>query len=254
MNSPLQLVWALGLMAIAIALSAWQKLGLEWHLALATGRTVLQLSVVGYVLAIVFEFKHPLLVLLVLGGMLVVATIVARNRISPKIPRLIPLVGGSILTATALTLLYTNLLVLQPPTWYDPQYLIPLGGIVLGNAMNGAAIAGERLVSTLNTSQLEIETHLSLGATPQQAVAQYRRDAIKAGLIPTINTMMVVGLVTLPGIMTGQLLSGVNPLIAAAYQAIIIFMLAFATLITTLLVTTGLCRQHFNQSAQLQLW
>lgn len=254
MNSPLQLVWALGLMAIAIALSAWQKLGLEWHLTLATGRTVLQLAVVGYVLAIVFEFKHPLLVLLVLGVMLVVATIVARNRISPKIPRLLPLVGGSILTATALTLLYTNLLVLQPPTWYDPQYLIPLGGIVLGNAMNGAAIAGERLVSTLNSSQLEIETHLSLGATPQQAVARYRRDAIKAGLIPTINTMMVVGLVTLPGIMTGQLLSGVNPLIAAAYQAIIIFMLAFATLITTLLVTTGLCRQHFTQSAQLQLW
>lgn len=254
MTSPLQLVWALGLMAIAIALAAWQKLGLEWNLTMATGRTVLQLSVVGYVLAIVFEFKNPVLVLLVLGVMLVVATIVARNRISQKIPRLIPLVGGSILIATALTLLYTNLLVFQPSTWYDPQYLIPLAGIVLGNAMNGAAIAGERLVSTLNTSQLEIETHLSLGATPQQAVAQYRRDAIKAGLIPTINTMMVVGLVTLPGIMTGQLLSGVNPLIAAAYQAIIIFMLAFATLVTTLLVATGLCRQHFNQFAQLQLW
>ncbi len=254
MTSPLQLVWALGLMAIAIAFAAWQKLGLEWNLAMATGRTVLQLSVVGYVLAIVFEFKNPVLVLLVLGVMLVVATIVARNRISQKIPRLIPLVGGSILIATALTLLYTNLLVFQPSTWYDPQYLIPLAGIVLGNAMNGAAIAGERLVSTLNTSQLEIETHLSLGATPQQAVAQYRRDAIKAGLIPTINTMMVVGLVTLPGIMTGQLLSGVNPLIAAAYQAIIIFMLAFATLVTTLLVATGLCRQHFNQFAQLQVW
>jgi putative ABC transport system permease protein len=144
--------------------------------------------------------------------------------------------------------------VLQPPSWYDPQYLIPLAGIVLGNAMNGAAIAGERLVSTLNSSQLEIETHLSLGATPQQAVAQYRREAIKAGLIPTINTMMVVGLVTLPGIMTGQLLSGVNPLVAAAYQAVIIFMLACATLMTTLLVTTGLCRQHFNQFAQLQVW
>jgi putative ABC transport system permease protein len=254
MSSPLQLIWALGLMAIAIALSVWQKLGLEWNLAMATGRTVLQLAVVGYVLAVVFEFRNPVLVFLILGIMLVVATIVARNRISQKIPRLIPLVGGSILTATALTLLYTVLLVFRPPTWYDPQYLIPLAGIVLGNAMNGAAIAGERLVSTLNSSQLDIETHLSLGATPQQAVAQYRRDAIRAGLIPTINTMMVVGLVTLPGIMTGQLLSGMNPLLAATYQAVIIFMLAFATLVTTLLVTTGLCRQHFNQFAQLQLW
>lgn len=120
--------------------------------------------------------------------------------------------------------------------------------------MNGAAIGGERLVSTLNSSQLEIETHLSLGATPQQAVAQYRKDAIRAGLIPTINTMMVVGLVALPGIMTGQLLSGVDPLIATAYQMVIMFMLAFATLVTTLLVTWGICRQFFNAAAQLTLW
>jgi putative ABC transport system permease protein len=238
-------------MAIAIGLSAWQRLGLEWNLAIATGRTVIQLLVVGYVLAAVFEFKHPVLVLAMLGIMVVVATIVARNRISPKIPGMLALVGGSMVIATALTLFYTTLLIIQPPTWYEPQFVIPLAGIVLGNAMNAAAIAGERLVSTLNSSRLEIETHLSLGATPQQAVAHYRRDAIKAGLIPTINTMMVVGLVTLPGIMTGQLLSGVPPIVATAYQMVIMFMLAFATLITTLLVTSGICRQHFNPAAQL---
>ncbi|WP_421658209.1 ABC transporter permease [Leptothermofonsia sp. ETS-13] len=186
--------------------------------------------------------------------MLAIATLAARNRISRKIPQLLPLVGGSILMGTLLTLVYTNLLVIQPQVWYEPQYVIPLAGIVLGNAMNGAALAGERLASTLNSSQLEIETHLSLGATPQQAVAQYRKDAIKAGLIPTINTMMVVGIVTLPGIMTGQLLSGVNPLLAAAYQMLIMFMLAFATLVTTSLVTWGICQKFFNQAAQLMLW
>jgi len=151
-------------------------------------------------------------------------------------------------------LTYTNLLIVQPQPWYDPKTIIPLAGIVLGNAMNGAAIAGDRLVSTLNSSQLEIETHLSLGATPQQAVADYRRDAIKAGLIPTINSMMVVGLVTLPGIITGQLLGGANPIQAAAFQMLILFMLAFATLLTTVLVTQGLLRQFFNQAAQLILW
>lgn len=254
MTSPLQLVWALGMMAIAIALSAWQRLGLEWNLAIATGRTIIQLVVVGYVLAAVFAFRNPWLVLAVLGVMLAIATIVARNRISTKIPQLIPLVGGSILTSTVVTLLYTNFLVVQPQVWYDPQYVIPLAGIVLGNAMNGAALAGERLVSTLNSSQLEIETHLSLGATPQQAVAQYRKEAIRAGLIPTLNTMMVVGIVTLPGIMTGQLLSGVEPLTAAGTQILIMFMLAFATLITTALVTWGICQKFFNQAAQLLLW
>jgi putative ABC transport system permease protein len=247
----LDLVLALGMMAIAIGLSAWERLGLEWSLAIATGRTVLQLLVVGYILEFVFALDNPWAVLAVLAVMLTIAAVVARNRISKKYPALLPLVWGSILVSTALTLGYTNLLVIQPASWYEPQYLIPLAGIVLGNAMNGAAIAGERLVSTINVSQLEIETHLSLGATPQQAMAQYRKDAIKAGLIPTLNQMMVVGVVTLPGIITGQLLSGANPLDASSYQILIMFMLAFANLVTTLLVTQGLCRQFFNQAAQL---
>lgn len=248
----LDLALALGMMAIAIGLSAWERLGLEWSLAIAAGRTVLQLLVVGYILEFIFALNNPWAVLAVLLVMLTIAAIVARNRISKKYPALLPLVWGSILVSTALTLCYTNLLVIQPASWYEPQYLIPLAGIVLGNAMNGAAIAGERLVSTFNASKLEIETHLSLGATPEQAVAQYRKDAIKAGLIPTINQMMVVGIVTLPGIITGQLLSGVNPLDASSYQILIMFMLAFANLVTTLLVTQGLCRQFFNQAAQLK--
>ncbi len=245
------LALAVGLMAIAIGLSAWQRLGLEWSLAIATGRTILQLLIVGYILEIVFGLDNPWAVLAILAVMLTIAAIVARNRIGKKYPLVLPLVWGSILVSTALTLGYTNLLIVQPAKWYEPQYLIPLAGIVLGNAINGAAIAGERFVSTINTSQIEIETSLSLGATPQQAVAQYRKDAIRAGLIPNLNQMMVVGIVTLPGIITGQLLSGVNPLDAASYQILIMFMLAFANLLTAMLVTQGLCRQFFNPAAQL---
>ncbi len=241
------------MMAIAIGLSSWQGLGLEMSLAIATGRTVIQLLGVGYILAVVFALNDPFAVLAVLLVMLTIATITARNRISKKIPQLLYVVFGAIFFSTALTLSYTNLLIIQPENWYEPQYLIPLTGIVLGNAMNGAAIAGERLVSTINSSRLEIETHLSLGATPQQAVANYRKDAIRAGLIPTLNQMMVVGVVTLPGIITGQLLSGIDPLNAASYQILIMFMLAFANLVTIVLVTQGLCRQFFNTQAQLQL-
>lgn len=243
---------ALGLIAIAIGLSAWQKLGLEWQLLIATIRTIVQLIFVGYVLEIVFDYKQAWLVVAMIAVMLTVASFVAKNRISKKIPRLLPLVWGSILTSTVLSISYTNLLVIQPNTWYEPQYLIPLVGIVLGNAMNTAAIAGERLVSTINSSPVEIETYLSLGATPQQAVAKYRKDAVRAALIPTLNLMMVVGIVTLPGIVTGQLLSGINPLDAVAYQILIIFLLAFANLVTSLLITYGLCRQFFNQDAQLK--
>ena len=247
------LVWALGMMAIAIGLSSWQRLGLEISLAHATLRTVVQLLGVGVVLGVVFELNNPIAVLAILMVMLLIATVTARNRIGKKIPQVVPVVLGAMFFSTALTLSYTNLLIIQPDSWYEPQYLIPLAGIVLGNAMNGAAIAGERLVSTINTSRLEIETHLSLGATPQQAVAGYRKDAIRAGLIPTLNQMMVVGVVTLPGMITGQLLSGIPPLDAASYQILIMFMLAFANLITAVLVTQGLMRQFFNAQAQLQL-
>jgi putative ABC transport system permease protein len=247
------LVWGLGMIAIAIGISSWQGLGLEIPLAHATLRTVIQLLGVGYILAIIFELKNSIAVLGVLMVMLTIATITARNRIGKKIPQLLPVVFGSIFFSTALTLSYTNLLIIQPETWYEPQYLIPLAGIILGNSMNGAAIAGERLVSSISSSRLEIETHLSLGATPQQAVTAYRKDAVRAGLIPTLNQMMVVGVVTLPGMITGQLLSGVKPLEAASYQILIMLMLAFTNLITTVLITQGLTRQFFNTQAQLQL-
>ncbi|MEB3336149.1 MAG: iron export ABC transporter permease subunit FetB [Leptolyngbyaceae bacterium] len=249
----LDLPLSLGMIAIAIGLSAWQRLGLEWSLAIATGRTVAQLIGVGYLLAIIFTLRNPWGVIAIVGVMVTIAAIVTRNRISKKIPRLLPLIWGSILTSTLFTLSYTTLLVIQPTPWYEPQYLIPLAGIVIGHAMNGAAIAGERLFSTLNASRLEIETHLSLGASAQQAVATYRKEAIKAGMIPILNAMMIVGVVTLPGIITGQLLSGVAPLDAAAYQMLIMFMLALTTLITTFLVTQGLCRQFFNRAEQLTL-
>lgn len=239
------------LMAIAIALSAWEKLGLELNLAIATGRTILQLLVLGYVLDFIFALDDAWAVLAILTIMLTITAIVARNRISQKIPYVLPLVWGAILISTALTLVYTNLLIIQPERWYEPRYLIPLAGIMLGNAMNAAAIAGERLVSIINTSRLEIETHLSLGATPQQAVSQYRKEAIRAALIPTLNQMMLVGMVALPGITTGQLLAGVKPLDAVSYEILIIFMVAVANLLTTVLVTKGLYRQFFNSAAQL---
>ncbi|HEY9801871.1 MAG TPA: iron export ABC transporter permease subunit FetB [Leptolyngbyaceae cyanobacterium] len=242
---------AVGLMAIAIGLSAWERLGLELNLAIATGRTILQLLVLGYVLDFIFALDNPWAVLAILGVMLTITAIVARNRISQKIPYVLPLVWGAIFVSTALTVLYTIFLIIQPDRWYEPRYVIPLAGMVLGNAMNAAAIAGERLVSSLNTFPIEIETHLSLGATPAQAVSQYRREAIRSALLPTLNQMMLVGMVAIPGITTGQLLAGVNALDAVSYEILIIFMVAVANLLTTVLITKGLCKQFFNSAAQL---
>ncbi len=251
--TPSDLAWAFGLIAIAIALSVWQKIGLEWQIAQAAGRTLIQLIMVGYILAIVFDprGRNPFLVLAIALIMITIATKVTRDRISQKIPRLGLLIWSSILASATLSVGYTNFFILQPEPWYEPQYFIPLTGMIIGNAMNGGAIAGERLVSMINSQGLAIETYLSLGATPAQAVANYRREAVRASLIPTLNSMMVIGLVTLPGMITGQLLSGVAPLDAASYQILLMFMIALANLMTSLLVTAGLCQKFFNTEAQL---
>jgi putative ABC transport system permease protein len=250
---PTDFLGAVGMMAIAIALSTWQRLNLERDLMWATVRTTLQLLIVGNLLWFVFELREPLAVLAVILGMLGIATLETRKRIGKTLPNELWLIGGSILTSLVITLTYTTLFVIRPAVWYDPQYLIPLAGIVLGNVMNAAAIAGERLMQMVQSHRAEIETHLCLGATPEAAISTYRNAAIRTGLIPTLNAMMVVGVVTLPGIITGQMLSGVNPVDAASYQILIMFMLAFSTLITTMLVVQGLAKQCFNKAAQLVL-
>lgn len=245
------MLWAAGLMAIAIGIASWQRLGLSKTLAIATLRTTTQLLFVGSVLTAIFASEQPLVVLGLLLLMTTIAAVVARGRIDPELPKLLKWVWLAIFTAGLVIMTYVSLLVIPITPWYNPRYLIPLTGIVLGNSMTAASIAGERLATALRNNRVEIETHLSLGATPAQAIATYRQAAIKAGLIPTVNAMMVVGLVTLPGTINGQLLGGAAPLTAAVYQILIMFMLALATLMASLIVSYGIARQFFNSAMQL---
>ena len=247
----LDLGWSLGIIAIAVALSNWQKLGLESQLLVATGRSLLQLLVLGYVIAAIFELNHPIFVLGILAVMLSIAAKVTSNHIPHKHKGFFPLIWGSLLVSSGLTLCYALSLIIQPDTWYSPQYLIPLTGMILGNAMNSASLSGERLIKDITHNQREVETYLCLGATPQQAIAHYRKEAIRISLIPTLNQMMVVGLVSLPGMFTGQVLGGSDPLNAVSYQILILFMIMLTNILTAILITEGIYRQCFNEQAQL---
>ncbi|PSF38189.1 iron export ABC transporter permease subunit FetB [Aphanothece hegewaldii CCALA 016] len=248
---PTDLGLALGIIGVAIALSRFSNLELEGQFIIAAGRSILQLLVVGYVIAFIFALNNPLAVLGLLGLMMMIASIVARNRIGQKIKGLLPIVGGSLVVSTVLTLGYVLALIIKPDRWYDPQYLIPLTGMILGNAMNSASLAGERLSSVIEQNRSSIETHLCLGATSYQAISSYQKEAIRASLIPTLNQMMVVGLVSLPGMFTGQVLAGGDPLNAASYQILILFMIAFTNLLTAILITEGVYRRFFNANTQL---
>ena len=245
------LVLCLGLIAIAIVLSLWRRLGLEKQLVYSAGRSLIQLIAIGYILDIVFAIDNWLLVLAILGVMITIASIVTRNRIDQKLKGLLPTVILSIFASSAFTLAYMILLIVQPERWYDPQYLIPLGGMLFGNAMNGASLAGDRLLNAIIRNRLEIETHLCLGATARQAISSYQKEAIRTGLIPTLNNMMVIGLVSLPGMFTGQVLGGTNPRDAASYQILILFAIVLTNLIAIVLVTEGIYKHFFNHEEQL---
>jgi len=249
-----QLALASALVLVAIALSAWQRLGLAKSLVIGAIRAVIQLTLIGYVLVWLFNTDRWYFVLGVLLLMTLTATLAATARQrggAQAHSRLRPICFVSILIGSGLTLAYVGALVVDVTPWYDPRYLIPLFGMIVGNAMNGAALAAERLQSEMEAGRAQIEAYLALGATPQQASAEPARRATVAAMIPTINALAVVGVVSLPGMMTGQILAGSPPTLAVRYQVVVMFMLTAATALTAVGIVLWYRRTFFTASAQL---
>lgn len=248
----LQLVMAGGLVLVAVGLSAARGLGLERDLSVAAARTCVQLVAIGYVLGFVFSSVDPGLILAIIAFMLLVAawTVAGRQRRPTSQLRLLVLV--SLTAGCGLTLLLATQVILRVRPWYNPYYLIPLMGMVIGNSLNSATLAVERLDSELRAGRERVEALLALGATSRQAAGTSVRSAMKASMIPIINSMMVVGLVSLPGMMTGQILGGTAPLVAIKYQVLIMYMIAFSTGISAFLLTALRTRAYFTAAHQLR--
>ncbi len=247
----IDLAWAFGLVAIAIGLAQWQRLEIAGQMALAAARSILQLLVMGLGLQLIWQLDRPLVTVGAIVAMSIATAIASSNRIGDKIKNLLPIVAGSILTGLIVALAYTILFVIKPTNWHQPQYLFACVGMMLGYLLNSTAAAGERLIGEIDRHTAEIETHLSLGATPAQAIASYRRSAIKAALLPTIETLMVAGLVTIPGFLSGELLVNISPVNAAGYQIILLFTVLASNTIAAILVTQGISNRYFNRHAQL---
>lgn len=251
-----QLAAASGLVLVAVALSQWQKLGLTKPLLSGALRATVQLLATGYLLVWVFATEHWWVVLALLAVMIAVAahTAASRQKLKGAARRSISMLTGfSILIGSALTLVYVMGVIVHVDPWYDPRYVIPLAGMVIANAMNAAALGAERLRSELQARAGEVEAWLALGASPQQATAEPVRKAMSAAMMPTINGLAVVGIVSLPGMMTGQILAGASPLLAVRYQLVVVFMLACATAITALIVVLAYRRTFFTANEQFRL-
>lgn len=244
------------LVLVAVAISRWQRLGLERGFVVGAIRALVQLVAVGYVLVYLFEAARWWLVVLALAVMLVAATTTATRRrhgraVKGERRRLFEISGTAMLVGSGLTLAYVTYVVLHVHPWYEPRYLIPLFGMIVGNAMNGAALAAERLASEMEAHRGEAEAYLALGATPARAAAEPVRRALIAALIPQVNSLMVVGVVQLPGMMTGQILAGQSPLLAVRYQVIVAYMLAASTAVTSVIVVLRYRRTFFTSASQL---
>jgi putative ABC transport system permease protein len=245
--SPFALVMTLAFVLIVVAVSLWQRMELERDLLIGTVRAAAQLILVGYVLLWVFQLDSwP-----AMGAMLAVMLVVAARNAASRATSL-PGVTWRVLGVLALTEVVTVglMLVLRiiPAT---ARYIIPISGIVIGNAMVNAGLLLNRLRGEMTARRAEVEVLLALGASPRQAAAGVLKTAVKAAMIPSIDALKTVGLVQLPGMMTGQILAGASPVEAVKYQLLVMYALAAASAICSMVLGHLALPLFFNRQAQL---
>ena len=244
------------LLVVALALSSLRIYPvIAGQLALAAVRTAIQLTLIGLVLKVLFANSHILWVALLSLFMLAVAgrEVMARQhlRFSGWWGYGIGVV--SMFISSFSVALFALVIVIGNQPWYEPQYAIPLLGMLLGNTMNGIALALDRLTSSASEQREVIEARLMLGYSQQEAIADIRQQVFRTGLIPIINAMAAAGIVSLPGMMTGQILAGAAPVEAVKYQIMIMFLISGGAGFGTLAALHFGVRRLFDERLRLRL-
>jgi putative ABC transport system permease protein len=243
-------LWDVAIAALLIvvngAVSVALKLDLERKLAWAAVRTVVQLLAIGYVLGWVFQFDRWFVVLPLMVAMTLIAGFAgaqrgARTYAGQRVDSIVSIWVSSWLVAAV-----GLFVVIRIRPWYEPQYAIPILGMILGNTLTGVSLGIERMTEELTARRDRVDMALALGATRWEAAQAPARQAVRAGMIPTLNQMAVVGIVSLPGMMTGQVLAGQSPLQAVRYQIVIMFLIAASSALGTVLAVLLTYRRLFS--------
>jgi len=219
---------ALALVAVALLLSWWQRLDVERDIGLACVRAFVQLMAVGYIIHLILQTDRPLYVALTLAAMLLFAVITSARR-ARGLPGAWTLAAASIGVASMATLAVMLVLGIIPA---GARYVIPIGGMLIGNCMNVASVTAVRLLEDAADRRPQIEASLALGASPRQSTATLARRSVRLAMVPVIDSTKTTGLVFLPGAMTGMILAGAEPLQAVRLQAVVMFMLLAAVALT----------------------
>lgn len=248
--SLLALSFTLLFVIITMLLSVWQKLDLEKDIAIGTVRSAIQLLAVGYVLQFIFKSGNSFLIGLIICIMIIVAALNAAKRAKG----MKGIVWRIILSIATMEIVMMGLLLSLQIIEATPQYMIPLSGMTIGNAMVACGLFLTQLKRETESSKGEIETLLALGATSRQAVQDVLKRSVKYSMIPTIDGMKTVGLVQLPGMMTGMIVAGADPVEAVRYQILIIFVFVSSSAITSMLLSVLCYKNLFTKDLQLKKW
>lgn len=253
--SPFDLSLAALLLLILAGLSLWLQLGVTRQLLIAGLRTTVQLLLIGVVLNALFKNVNLLYMAAVACIMLLLA---GREVMARQTHRFSGVWGFgmgtvSMFASTFVVTLLTLTVIINTDPWYTPQYAIPLLGMMLGNTMTGIALGLERLTQAARDQRRQIEARLMLGQSANRAISDIRRNAIRMGMIPMINAMAAAGIVSLPGMMTGQILSGTPPIEAVKYQILIMFLITAGTGFGTVAAVMMAGYRLFDERERLRL-
>lgn len=216
------------LLAINAMISFKLRLGLEKQIVWSSLRMTIQLVILGLVLKQIFDLASPAPVLILAVVMTVIAGVSAVHRIDHRYPSIYATAIFAVWSSTWIVMSVVVLLIVRPQPWYSPQVVIPLLGMVMGNSLTGISLGLDRFLSELRNRRGEVETLLTLGATRWESCRDLFAGATRTAMIPILNTMSVAGIVSIPGMMTGQLLAGASPIQAVQYQIMIMFVIAAA--------------------------
>lgn len=245
---------ALTFVYVAAVILIIRRMGIprEMQILTASLRMTIQLIIAGYVLLYLFDYRSIWTILLVLLVMETFAVHTAIRRVNVALSSMLKrIIAIAIPAGSLLSLAFFLFVVVGDDSWRDPRYVVPLAGMIVGNAMTGVALGANRLVDGIKSRRAMVETALMLGATPKVASRQVVRNAFDAALLPTINSMVSIGIVALPGMMTGQILAGVSPLIAIRYQIAIMLGIMGSVAFSVLILVEWGSRTFFNDEAQL---
>jgi len=252
--SIINLVIAYIFVLILIFIVKNENIGHEKQIIIASFRMTVQLVLVGYVLTYVFENPNPYITILILMVMEVFAIFNIYSRVESKLSsNLKVIIGISMFGGTLASILFFLFIVINIEPWFMPQYFIPISGMLIGNSMTGISLGAQGLITGINDNKERIENALMLGATPEKATKDIQNRSFYNAVLPTINSMVGMGIVFLPGMMTGQILAGAAPLTAIKYQiAIMMGILGSVTLTVYLMVKWGM-KSFFNERAQIHI-